>query len=51
MQERHFRSKTLESIVQTSDVTAKIDLKFWKSKNILWYISVNEIKFTFINFS
>ena len=39
MQEGHLRSKTLESIVQTHDVTAKIDSKFWKLKDILSYVS------------
>ena len=42
----------LESIVQTRDVTAKIETRnFENQKKIFWYISVNEIEFTLTIFS
>ena len=51
MQEGHLRSKLLESIVQTRGHSKNRKLKFWKSKNILFFISVKEIEFNFFIFS
>ena len=47
MQEGHLRSKTLKNIVQTRDVPAKIETRNFGNENVSWYISVNEIEFTF----